>query len=601
MKKHRGEERQSAMLSLACGVRDNGSPHSRILIELALGNRDLCEPPLPARELERIAGTVAGPSAGVRGAELPVPKWPDPPEAAAYHGLAGEFVHLIEGETEADPVGLLAQLLVGFGSVVGRAPYFSVGADRHHTNEFLVLVGESSRARKGTSWGIARRLLKSIDPDWADQRQQGGLSSGEGLLWAVRDPIAGRSAIRKEGRIVGYQDVEEDRGVADKRLLVLEPEFASTLRVMGRDGSTLSALVRQAWDSGDLRVLTKNSPAQATGAHISNIGHVTREELLRYLDRTETANGFINRFLLVCVRRARILPEGGRVQELDFGPLVEQLRRAVDWGRERGELRRSDDARALWYEVYEQLSEGHPGLFGAVISRAEAHVVRLSLLYALLDGAIQIERPHLEAALALWRYSEASARFIFAESLGDPVADDLLNALAAKSEGLTRTEISKHFAGHLPAAELRRVLAGLEERGLVRVERQTTSGREAERWFASTKSANSARTPDSPEVLSQNSLPSPLDTDSDSETTSVPSHTSLNSPTPMELGEVSLTGNGCPVRDDLTSDCNSMDAKEAKQAEEGPNHLSQEFPPEAKEAEYANEAPAGEQRVADVR
>jgi hypothetical protein len=43
------------------------------------------------------------------------------------------------------------------------------------------------------------------------------------------------------------------------RLLVLEGEFASTLRVMGRDGNTLSAVIRNAWDSGNLRILSKNT------------------------------------------------------------------------------------------------------------------------------------------------------------------------------------------------------------------------------------------------------------------------------------------------------------------------------------------------------
>src|SRR5439155_13329044 len=122
---------------------------------------------------------------------------------------------------ESDLVALLVQFLVGFGNLVGREPYFAVEADRHHANEFALLVGESSRGRKGTAWGNARRPLRAVDPEWADTRHQSGLSSGEGLIWAVRDPIQARSAIREKGRVVGYEDVEEDPGVADKRLQVV--------------------------------------------------------------------------------------------------------------------------------------------------------------------------------------------------------------------------------------------------------------------------------------------------------------------------------------------------------------------------------------------
>ena len=392
-------------------------------------------------------------------------------------------MRLVEPHTEADSVALLGQFLVCFGNLIGRDPHIAVEADKHHTNEFMVLVGDTSKARKGTSWGHARRPLSSIEPEWADRRQQSGLSSGEGLIWAVRDPIVGRSPIREGGRVTGYQEVQDDPGVADKRLLVYEPEFASTLRVMEREGSTLSGVIRQAWDTGDLRILTKKSPAIATGGHISIVGHVTREELRRYLGRTEAANGFANRFLWLCVRRSKLLPRGGRLQAADLHPVLDRLRRAADWARGQQQLDCSDAAWAFWDDVYENLSEGRPGLLGAVISRAEAHVLRLSLIYALLDCTPVIERCHLEAALSLWRYAEASARYIFGDALGDPFADELLDALRAQPNGLTRTEISGHFGRHRSANEIARALAALSERNLVRSQSEVTRGRTAERWF----------------------------------------------------------------------------------------------------------------------
>lgn len=409
-------------------------------------------------------------------------EWPAPMAPEAFHGLPGEFVRLVDPHTEADPAGLLVQFLVAVGSVIGRRPYFVAEADKHHLNLFAAMVGASAKGRKGTSWGHIRNALADVDETWPE-RVVHGLSSGEGLIWAVRDPITQRQPVKEKGRVTDYEDVLVDPGVEDKRLLVVEGEFATALRVLGREGNILSAVVRNAWDTGDLRTLTKNSPAKATGAHISIIGHVTRDELLRYLGTTEAANGFANRFLWVCVRRSKVLPDGGRLHEVDMAPFVRRLRAAVEFARSVGELRRDEEARAIWHEVYPELSEGKPGLLGAVIARAEAQVMRLACLYAVLDMSTVVRREHLLAALAVWDYCEASARFIFGDALGDPVADEILRALRqAGEEGMTRTAIRENlFQRNMPARRIQRALSVLVEAGLVSVERVTdTGGRPAE-------------------------------------------------------------------------------------------------------------------------
>jgi hypothetical protein len=108
------------------------------------------------------------------------PGWPAAPGPAAYHGLIGEIVKRISPETEADPVAILTQLLVAFGTAVGRDAYFEIEATRHHPHEFLLLVGESSRARKGSSWDHVRRLICEADPT-LHARILTGLSSGDYL------------------------------------------------------------------------------------------------------------------------------------------------------------------------------------------------------------------------------------------------------------------------------------------------------------------------------------------------------------------------------------------------------------------------------------
>lgn len=425
---------------------------------------------------------------------IAINSWPAPPKAAAYHGLVGDLVAVIAPHSEADPVALLSHALVMFGAVVGRGPYVQVEADKHYVNENTLQIGNTSKARKGTALGRTRRVLEAVDPDWALHNIKAGLSSGEGLIHAVRDAVTRQEPLKEGGKVKGQQTVLVDEGISDKRLLVVESEFASTLRVMARDGNTLSATIRQAWDSGALRTLTKTTPAQATDAHISIIGHVTADELRRHLDRTEVANGFLNRFLLVCVRRSQCLPEGGALRDQDLVPLTDALRGAVEAARLTGELARDTAARALWADVYPELSEGQAGLLGAATSRAEAHVVRLSALYALLDQSRVIGRQHLEAALALWAYCETSARFVFGDALADPVADKLYALLSSRPEGqgVTRTEMYDCFDRHTPAKEIARALGLLANQGRAeRLEPESTGGRPIERWAA--RKAHKAR------------------------------------------------------------------------------------------------------------
>ena len=275
-----------------------------------------------------------------------------------------------------------------------------------------------------------------------------------------------------------------DAGVVDKRLLIFEAEFSSVLQTMSRHGSTLSPVLRDAWDSGTLRILTKNSPAQATGAHISVIGHITRDELRRHLQTTEMANGFANRFLWVCVARSKQLPDGGNFCIEDHADSIEKFLKAVELAPQIDEVKRDERATALWHRVYGALSEGEPGLLGAATNRAEAQVLRLSLLYALLDCSSVIRQEHLLAALAVWDYCLASAKYIFGDALGYPEADRILAALLGSPGGLTRTEIRDVFARHASEPQVTDALKCLESHGLARKTSEQTGGRATERWLA---------------------------------------------------------------------------------------------------------------------
>ena len=401
--------------------------------------------------------------------------WPEPLAPEALHGLAGDFVRAVEPHSEADPAALLASFHVGVGVLVGALGHAIAGDADHPPRLFGAVVGDTSKGRKGTSEAPVRRLLKSVDPTL---QVAAGLSSGEGLIYRVRDMVerlewAGKGEDRHQELAI------VDEGVADKRLLIVETEFASVLRVLQRDGNSLSPVVRLAWDSGDLSTLTRNNPLQATGAHIGIIGHITGSELIRYLDRTELASGFVNRFLIIAARRARLLPDGEQVPPTLLEPIVGRLKDVVAWAAMPRILRRDDAAGAIWREVYEDLSAGGPGLLGSATNRAEAQVLRLSVLYAILDCSTVITAPHLLAALAFWRYAEQSAAWVFGDAVGDEVADAIMEATRAKGE-LSRTDIRDLFARHVNHARIEQALVFLVNAGRLEYSSEPTGGRPRE-------------------------------------------------------------------------------------------------------------------------
>jgi hypothetical protein len=383
---------------------------------------------------------------------------------AALHGLAGLAVRTIAPHTEAHPAAILLQLLAVFGNLAGRGPHCMVDATRHNLNLYVVLVGDSSKARKGTSWSQIARLFAEVDHPWLSTRVTSARLTASGLVHALRD----------------------QQPPTDRRLLALSEEFASVLHTLKRSNGHLSPLLRCAWDSGDLPNLEMHQNLQATGTHISLIAHITQRELAQYLPRTEAQNGFANRCLWAWVQRSNCLPEGGSLSTGDLSPVARELRRALDWAAATPEIlfRRDEAARDLWRDRYPALSQLRPGLRGAATSRAEAQVLRLSAIYAALDSTSVIGLPHLQAALAVWDYCYSSAALLFGTSTGDPIADRIREAIQASNDGLSKYQIRRLFHGHVEGSRIDAALEQLVALGALYAQSEATGGRPATLWSA---------------------------------------------------------------------------------------------------------------------
>jgi hypothetical protein len=392
-------------------------------------------------------------------ATIPYPVEPD----GLFYGLAGDMARIASENSEADPVAVLVTTLVYFAATCGAGVTTGVGDTRHPARINAVNAGQSSKARKGTSFEPVKKVFRA-SPSASNVRvSPGPMASGEGLVYAVRD--ASEAKDKETGAPL-------DPGVEDKRLLVVESEFASVPRTAGKPGNTLSTIIRCFYDSGDCDPLTKNNKTRCTGAHVCILGHITIDELLAELQGPNLFNGFANRFLWLCVRRRKLVPRPRAMPSETVETLAKRLDAAIKWANEVTEVEMDEDAGKYWDSIYPELTQDRPGVYGAVTSRAEANVIRLSLVYALLDTAACIRVSHIKAALALWSYADQSARYIFGNPLDTSHAEVILEALQAGEK--SQTDLSKLFNGHLGADKLRKTLSELEGSG--RITRRTVGG-----------------------------------------------------------------------------------------------------------------------------
>ncbi len=462
------------------------NPHAAL--QEALTVEDFCRS-VPSRMSGHVAAIQTGtpPPANTPDTDdLSLKEWPRF-SWNACPGLLGDFVRLATRNSEADPAAVCVTALVRFGAEVysyggrsGLGPHFYIGETIHPPRLFAVICGNSSKARKGTSRHPVTKLfgrehcqpadLKSWSVALPARESGGPLSTGEGLAHHVRD-----ESDEERERHQRQNPNEPIREQGDKRLIILDEEFASGLACTKREGNTLSMGIRCFWDSGDYAPLTKNNPVTVRGAHISILTHITMQELAVCLGEVQAVNGFGNRFLWVCARRAKLVPLPSRMPDAELAPLQRELWRLVALAQRRGTMTMTSPAEALWESLYTELSQEHSGLAGSIINRAEAQTLRLALIYALLDGQGQIEEAHLHAALAFWQFAQESALYIFGNKAADPVEQKILALLATGEK--SSTEVNKHFGGHVSKERLQNVLEELAARQRIRLTKYNSGGR----------------------------------------------------------------------------------------------------------------------------
>jgi hypothetical protein len=398
------------------------------------------------------------------------PARPPVPEAAMYRGVLGDIVLAADPTTEADPVGVLASLLAGTGAIIGPSPHIKIGNTRHPLLVWALLFGRTGSGRKGEAGETANIFLRKTDPD-SGEYTVSGLSSGEGLIERLRDddPDSGGGN-------------EERRKKKDPRLLVVEPEFASVMARAKREGNTLAAVLRQAWDGRALSVLNRRV-LRASASHVAIIGHVTPREFRLRLAETEMAGGTYNRFLPVYVERSSRIPLPQGIPDRTLSDLAHRLATAIAAAQSITLIELTEPSRQLWCdELYDEFSaaDDEDSAWTEFARRAAPYCLRIAALYAALESQQRISVNDLAAAAALVRYSVASTKYVLDRQHRDPRLDRIRRSIdAAGTQGLTRTDVFKLFSRNLSAKLLDELLEQLLTDEAYEISETRTGGRPA--------------------------------------------------------------------------------------------------------------------------
>lgn len=417
--------------------------------------------------------------------------FPPPMRSEAFHGILGEVVKIMTKHCESSPEVLLLHGLVIVGNIMGRSAYVYGGGPKLFPNEFAVFVGETARGRKGTAYAMWEQLAELVNADWFSGCFSNQVQSGEGIVSRIRDERYGvPPGKKKKGEPL--EEVLLDAGVSDKRLLILEEELSHVLKMAQRSGNTLSEVLRRAWDSPSvLRNDNKNSPQKATDPHVSFIGHITRDELLKVLNIIDLNNGMANRMLWCAARRTGDMPNAEFLNWKNHQTITEKLNEIFQQRYANTSkpalFSRSSDARNYWDQLYRKLNaQKLEGTMDAILARDTSHILKIALIFAVADSAQNIERQHLQAALAVIDFCRDSARWTFGQVTGNRLANLIYWELSRSPAGLTRSDITRDVCrGNTTKTQLDLALSTLVKNKLAKVTMEKgEKGHGIERWFA---------------------------------------------------------------------------------------------------------------------
>jgi len=376
------------------------------------------------------------------------------PDPLCLYGLVGDVARAGSEGTEANPYAIAANFMAYLSCAIGRGPYLPIGNTWHHTRLFILHIGRSGRGRKGDAVSLVSRLdsaLRELSESAAPPIHRGGLSSREGLVSLFHD---------------GYKNGKVDiPAIEDKRLWVVESEFANVLHQGRREGNTLSAALRDCWDGVSLKPATKSNRLYASHPHLCLSGAISPSELLSLMRARELTNGFANRFLMVWAEREKIVPFPKATPQESVDVLASRILGVLDFvqaervsERDHLQIGLTASAQDIYAHLYrgELMDDSSGERVTALLERRAPMLMRLAMLFAVSDLKTLIDAQHIHAAMGWIRHGVESAKFVFVKAT-DAGDSDRTHAAAKKIvaflrlKGMaTRWQITTEcFQGHV--------------------------------------------------------------------------------------------------------------------------------------------------------
>lgn len=389
---------------------------------------------------------------------------PPQPTPAMFYGFVGEVARVAADGTEINPVAAAMVFLSFLGANVGGDSFYRIGNKVHHPLLFTLHIGRSGRGRKGDSQQLVHRIRHHInerDSSILGNFHDTGLSSREGLATLIHD---------------GFGD---SPAIADKRLWVIESEFANVLHQSKREGNTLSSAIREVWDGGGIKPATKSKPVGVSHPLIGIHANITPGELNGLLNAREMSNGFANRFLMIWAEKTKSIAYPKPTPEAVIEDLANHTMAIVRFAKggypnskNSLEIHLSQAARQYWSEAYLNLDRPMDSDFlNEILERRAPYTIRMAMLFAMADQTRVIEVCHLEAALAWIAYTLQTVKYVFADQASNPRqletrqhAAKILAFLRLRPNGASKWDLNddcfqKHCSSEKIDAALRFLLA----------------------------------------------------------------------------------------------------------------------------------------------
>jgi hypothetical protein len=399
--------RNLSLYKYACRLVTLNLKQPEVIRLIHILNRHLCAPPLESHEVDNLLN-----SALTHRNELVLtPNWPED----RLEGPLAEIASETTNGTEVFTPSVYTLLIVLLGNYIGLKAKYKNVAGYLQTNLFMVLIGLTKNGKKGAAQSIAEKVfrltLKENDP-WFSRIKK-GLKTPEALVDSISDKQFGSE---KNNKTNTYETIEVFLGEEDKRLMSIETEFSKILKESSKSSSTMSEVLRQAYDGEALATLTKSNKRSTSKSHVSFIGHITPSEYEAVRRTEDNENGFVNRFIHVYSDAGEIAIAFPRTFSDWNMNIINNMVTITEWINNQEEITFSmnEEAKKMWISFYtsHRLTK-RSVLIDSINARNDNNVLKISMVLAAADCSDIIRKDHLERAISIIDYNIQTTEYIY--------------------------------------------------------------------------------------------------------------------------------------------------------------------------------------------